>query len=408
MTIEIPYFKQTWLSNPDAAGAAPYSERQRAVLSLERSRAARAEMESWPGYAPTPLIKMDGLARCLGVRRVYYKDESKRFDLRSFKALGGAYAVLRLLKAEVARRKGLDSVTSRDLVDGVHADVTKQITVCCATDGNHGRSVAWGARTFGCNCVIFIHESVSEGRKAAIEHYGARVDRVPGNYDDSIKHADKTAREQDWFVVSDTSYPGYMEIPRDVMQGYTVLADEAAEQLVGEAPSHVFLQGGVGGFAAAVISYFWERYGAERPTATVVEPDKAACILETARAGTPTAVTGDLDTVMAGLACGEVSLLAWEILDQGADAFMAVSDDGVAAAMRALAAGVDGDPPVVSGESGVPGLLGLVGALREPALAGALDLGPESEVLLIGCEGDTDPELYREIVGCSGDEIRGT
>lgn len=402
MQLDIPDFDYRHFHNPRAAGPVAYGERQRAVLSTEGCRAARAEISTWPGYAPTPLVELPGLARMLGVRKIRYKDESQRFELNSFKALGGAYAVMRLLIAEIERRKGVTGVTSQDLIERKHADVTGAITVTCATDGNHGRSVAWGARNFGCNCTIFIHATVSEGRKQAIERYGARVERVAGNYDDSIKHADRAAAENGWFVVSDTSYPGYMDIPRDVMQGYTVMADEIVDQLGGVRPSHVFVQGGVGGFPAAVISQFWETWGPDRPRAVVVEPDKAACIFESARAGQPTPVHGDLDTVMAGLACGEVSLLAWEILEEGADDFMEVSDSGVPACMRLLARGADGDPTLVAGESAVAGLLGLVAAVRDPKLAERLNLGPDSEILLLGSEGDTDPELYREIVAHAG------
>ncbi|RDD62788.1 diaminopropionate ammonia-lyase [Ferruginivarius sediminum] len=406
MPIDIPDFHYRYFHNPRAAGAVAYGERQRAVLSAEGCRAARAEISTWPGYAPTPLVDLPGLAKALGLGRVRYKDESRRFELNSFKALGGAYAVMRLLIGEIERRKGISGVTSKDLLARTHADVTGDITVTCATDGNHGRSVAWGARNFGCNCTIFIHATVSEGRKQAIERYGARVERVAGNYDDSIKHAARAAAENGWFVVSDTSYEGYMDVPRDVMQGYTVMADEIVDQLEGDGPSHLFVQGGVGGFPAAVISQFWETWGTDRPRAVVVEPDKAACIFESMRQGHPTAVAGDLDTVMAGLACGEVSLLAWEILDQGADDVMEVSDAGVPACMRLLARGADGDPPLVAGESAVAGLLGLIAAMRDPDVAGQLGLGPESDVLLIGSEGDTDPELYREIVGQPGHNTR--
>ncbi len=205
-------------------------------------------------------------------------------------------------------------------------------------------------------------------------------------------------------VVADTSYAGYMDIPRFVMQGYTVQADEAIEQL-DTPPTHVFLQGGVGGFAAAVIARFWHRLGAQRPRLIVVEPDLAACIYASVLAGKPTPVSGDLDTLMAGLACGEVSLLAWEILEQGMDDVLTVPDAAAADCMRLLAEGIGGDPPLVAGESAVAGLAGALLALQNPPIAGALALDADSRVLLIGTEGDTDPELYQQIVGRSAAQV---
>ncbi len=276
----------------------------------------------------------------------------------------------------------------------------------CATDGNHGRSVAWGAQRFGCNCVIYIHAGVSEGRKQAIERYGATVVRTAGNYDDSVRQAAADAEAKGRIVVSDTSYPGYMEIPRDVMQGYTVMADEALRQHgTADLPTHIFIPGGVGGFAAAVCAHYWETLGERRPRMVVVEPETAACILETVRAGQPTAVHGDLETIMAGLACGEVSLLAWEVLEEGLDDVLAIPDAAAAEGMRLLARGSGDDPPIVAGESATAGLAGLLIALAQPETAAALGLGPESRVLLFGSEGATDVEVYREIVGRDPQEV---
>ena len=212
-----------FFANPQAGPANVYGPAQQAVLGDAGLAAARAEIGSWDGYAPTPLVELPGLARRAGVGRLFYKDEGGRFGLKSFKALGGAYAVFRLLKAEIERRTGDTGVTSRDIAGGAHREIVAGITVTCATDGNHGRSVAWGARTFGCSCVIYIHAHVSEGRRAAIARYGAEVERVSGTYDDSVRHAAEMAAANGWFVVSDTSYPGYMDVPRDVMQGYTVM-----------------------------------------------------------------------------------------------------------------------------------------------------------------------------------------
>ncbi|BBK34177.1 diaminopropionate ammonia-lyase [Stella humosa] len=392
------------LPNPRAAGRdAPYGADQRAVLNENAFAEAQGEIARWPGYAPTPLVGLPGLARDLGLDAIWYKDESGRFGLGSFKALGGAYAVFRLLAREIAARTG-ETVGAADLVAGRHRDLVAGLTVTCATDGNHGRSVAWGARTFGCRCVIYIHETVSEGRRQAIADFGAEVVRTPGNYDDSVRRAADDAARNGWFVVSDTSYPGYVDVPRDVMQGYAVMADEALAQLpAGTLPTHIFVQAGVGGLAAAICGHFWERLGADRPRFVVVEPEKAACLYASAEAGRPTVFPGALDTIMAGLACGEVSLIAWQVLDTGADAFMTIPDDAAIAAMRELAAGA---PPVVAGESGVGGLAGLMAAMGDADSRRRLGLDAGSRVLLFGSEGDTDPTLYAELVGRPAAAVR--
>jgi diaminopropionate ammonia-lyase len=393
--------------NDRAVGSRDYGERQRKVLNHAAFEAARKEITSWPGYAPSPLVSLAGLATAAGVDAIWYKDESQRFGLGSFKALGGAYAVLRLLIAEIEKRTGKRGITSRDLIAGTYREITRDITVTCATDGNHGRSVAWGARTFGCKCVIYIHATVSEARKLAIENFGATVVRTRGNYDDSVREAAEAAATHGRFVVSDTSYEGYMDVPRDVMQGYALMVDEAMRQLpAGRRPTHVFVQGGVGGLAAAVCAHLWERWGADRPRFVVVEPDKAACLFESARLGHPTVVHGDLDTIMAGLACGEVSLLAWEILEEGADDFLTVPDEAAIDCMRLLASGAGADTPMVAGESAVAGLAGLLMVLDNPETARAFGLSPASRVLLIGSEGDTDPEFYRKTVGRSAEAVR--
>ncbi|MBU8537575.1 diaminopropionate ammonia-lyase [Falsiroseomonas tokyonensis] len=364
------------------------------VLPESGFRRARAEIASWPGYAPTPLLPLEDVAAAARVAAVHWKDEGGRFGLGSFKALGGAYAVARLLVAELARRGVANAATTAELAGGAHRDAVREITVTCATDGNHGRSVAWGAERFGCRCVIFVHETVSQGRRDAIARYGAEIRVVPGNYDDAVRAAAKTAEAEGWFVVSDTSYEGYTEIPRDVMQGYRVMVDEAADQLQGAAPTHAFIQGGVGGVAAAVAIHLRARFGAEVKI-IVVEPERAACLLASAEAGEAVAVPGDLDTLMAGLACGEPSLLAWQELERGAFAFMAVSDDSAVDCMRLLARR---RPAITAGESAVAGLAALLLAAREPMSRAMLGLDPESRVLLFGTEGATDPDLYARLI----------
>jgi len=253
--------------------------------------------------------------------------------------------------------------------------------------------------------VIYIHATVSSGREQAIAAYGATVVRTAGHYDDSVRQASLDAQRHGWTVVSDTSYPGYLDIPRHVMEGYVLMADEAIDQLGGQPPTHVLIPGGVGGLAAAVIAAFWRRFGAQRPRMIVVEPEQAACIQASIAAGEPTAVGGELDTLMAGLACGEVSLLAWEILAAGLDDALVVPDAAAAECMRLLAAGVGGDAPLVAGESGVAGLAGLLVAQSHPQIADTLGLGADSRVLLFGTEGATDPEVYERIVGKPASEV---
>lgn len=364
------------------------------VLPEGGFRRAREEITSWEGYAPTPLVPLEDVAKAARVAAVHWKDEAPRFGLGSFKALGGAYAVMRLLQAELARRGVANAANSAELAGGTYREVTQAITITCATDGNHGRSVAWGAKRFGARCVIFVHETVSQGRRDAIAAHGAEIRVVPGTYDDAVRAAQHTAEREGWFVVSDTSYPGYTEVPRDVMQGYRLMAEEAAESIPAP-PTHVFIQGGVGGLAAAVSVQMRARYGSGGPRLVVVEPDKAACLLASAEAGELTSVDGDLDTLMAGLACGEPSLLAWQELERAAFAFMAVPDESAVACMRLLARR---QPKLVAGESAVAGLAGLLLAAREPFARNALGLAEDSRILLFGTEGATDPEVYARLV----------
>jgi diaminopropionate ammonia-lyase len=364
------------------------------VLPDSGFRRARAEITAWPGYAATPLIDLPALAAGAGIATLRIKDEAGRFGLGSFKALGGAYAVAQLLGAELARRGVAPNAGSADLVAGRYAAATRAITVTCATDGNHGRSVAWGAQRFGCACVIFVHETVSQGRVDAIAAYGAEIRRVPGTYDDAVREAARVAAAQGWFVVSDTSWEGYTAVPVDVMQGYRLMADEAIDQWQGPPPTHAFIQGGVGGVAAAVSIQLRARHGTAGPLLVVAEPDRAACLLASAEAGAPTAIPGELDTLMAGLACGEPSLLAWQELARAAAAFMAVPDEAAVDCMRLLAR-----HGMVAGESGVAGLAALLLAAADPAARQALGLDGDSRVLLFSTEGATDPALYRRLVG---------
>lgn len=399
----LPTLTVECLANPAANRMTPYGARRSEILGADALALAQRELTQWQGYAVTPLHSLPALAQAMGVASVHYKDEGSRFGLGSFKALGGAYAVARLLCRELGAQLGTQ-LTTQDLFTPELRALCGGITVTCATDGNHGRSVAWGAQLFGCQCVIYIHATVSEGRKDAIAQYGAQVVRTAGNYDDAVRQADLDAKQHGRFVISDTSYPGYMEVPRDVMQGYQLMVEEAAQQLP-ERPTHIFVQAGVGGLAAAVCGYFWERDAGDRPIYVVVEPDKADCLTQSAKAGQLTAVTGDIDTLMAGLACGEVSHLAWEILEKGTDAFCVIPDDAAVAAMRLLAHPLGNDPVIVAGESAVAGVAAAIAASQSDAAKQTLGLNADSRILFFGSEAATDPALYEQLVGESAEAV---
>ena len=387
----------THFANPRAEPTARFPDDLKRILSVEEAGLVMSEISSWPYYAQTPLHRLDGLAAHAGLDRIWYKDEAGRFGLGSFKALGGAYAVLVQLRGIVRAKTGHEPSMS-EFMDRSHRELLEQIVVTCATDGNHGRSVAWAARLFGCQCSIYLHSGVSEGREKAISSYGAQIVRVPGTYDDSLRQADLDARTHERILVSDTSYAGYSEIPRIITLGYTVIAAEIIAQLGGEIPTHAFVQGGVGGLASALCGYFWQVWGGSRPRFVVVEPESANCLQLSARKGSPAVVEGSLDTVMACLSCGEVSHLAWEILGSGCDDFMTVEDAAVAPAMKLLASGKYGDPQIVAGESAVAGLAAAAAAVRSPPIADVLELNADSRILVIGSEGATDPQLYEELL----------
>lgn len=377
--------------------AEPYGRRS-AILAPSAFEAAYDEIASWPSYAPTPLLSLPGLAKRVGVAELVYKDEAGRFGLASFKALGGAYAVARVLIGELKRRGIAPAATSADLAAGRYQDAVAGITIASATDGNHGRAVAWGARLFGCRAVIFIHATVSEGRRAAIAAYGAEVVRVAGGYDDSVRHAFAEAARRGWHVVQDTAVGAYREVPADITAGYGVIAEELMRQHA-QPPTHVLVQAGVGGVASAIAARFWIGWGDRRPTFIVLEPTRADCVARSLAAGRRVTLEGDTDTLMAGLACGEVSELAWDNLKDAADFALVIDDEWAADGMRKLAAPEPGDPVIVGGEcSG-----GAIGALL--ALAGRDDLkcrlgiAAASRLLVIGTEGATDPDIYHRIVG---------
>lgn len=380
-----------------------YTAASETALPAAGFEAAHREIASWPGYAPTPLIDLPGLARELGYAQILYKEERHRFGLNSFKALGGAYAVMRVLAKELARRGVTEAVTSKDLASGRWRDLTSQITVASATDGNHGRSVAWGARMFGCRCVIFIHAAVSEARGAAIAAYGAEVVRVGGGYDDSVRHTFAEAAKHGWFVVQDTGTDTYEEVPRDITSGYGVIGREVLVQAA-KLPTHVFAQAGVGGLASGLLATLWLGMK-QRPFFTVLEPTRADCVYQSIARGKRTDVAITDETVMAGLSCGEVSTLAWPVLRDGAAAAIAIDDSFALDGMRRFAKPVAGDPAIVAGECSGGALGALLASKDRVDLRAALQLDATSRILLIGTEGDTDAAIYHEAVGMTAAEV---
>lgn len=377
-----------------------YPRELRAILSIEEARRTRGWLAGWPMLSarPTPLWSLPDTAQELGLGSVWLKDESKRSPLGSFKALGAPAALLRLiLRAHPAWNP-------EAVLLGAYDDELKSLVVISATDGNHGRALAAAAQSAGVRCVVVLHKHVSEEREAAIAAFGAEIVRIEGNYDDSVAHAAALAGAHGWQVVSDTSYEGYEAVPRDVMQGYGTLVDE----LVVQQPkpfTHVVLQGGVGGMAAGVASYLWERHGSERPVFIVVEPAQADCLLQSAIHGRPSRATGSVDSVMAGLACGETSPLAWRFLAPSIDAFVTIEDDAAIEAMRMLAEGSERDLPVVSGESGAASLAGLQAVALSNDRREALGLDTKSRVLLVNTEGATAPSVYRQLAGFDAEDV---
>jgi diaminopropionate ammonia-lyase len=348
-------------------------------------------------HAPTPLHSLAAFAAECGVGAIHVKDEGFRLGLGSFKALGGAYAVARLVAEEATKRLGrpidLDATQSPEV-----QAVAGAMTFTCATDGNHGRSVAWGAQRVGAQAAIFVHGGVSDSRVAAIARYGARMIRVAGTYDDSVAQAAWVGAENGWTVVSDTAWPSYERIPLLVMQGYTALVNEALGALA-RPPTHVFVQAGVGGVAAAVAGHLVLMLRDRRPKFVVVDPARAACIYETARAGGPVKIAHGPPTVMAMLECYEPSPVAWRVLSRAADAFMTVEDADAIAVMNRLARPAGSDPAIVAGESGGAGLAGVVRAAADPEIRANLGLDRASRVLVVNTEGATDPQRYAELVG---------
>ncbi|NLV69773.1 MAG: diaminopropionate ammonia-lyase [Clostridiales bacterium] len=373
------------------------------IVGRKEAGKARDFHRSIPSYAETPLAELSGLARTLGLGHIYVKDESYRFGINSFKGLGGAYAIGTYL----AHRLGSD-IRELPYETMISPEIRKQlgeITFVSTTDGNHGRGVAWTAQKLGQKCVIFMPKGSSPERLAHIRALGAEATITDLNYDDTIRMAAALAEKNGWVTVQDKDWEGYTDIPLWIMQGYAVMALECFEALEARKikPTHVFLQAGVGSMAAAVTGLLADVYGADRPKVIIIESDQADCYYRTAAAddGSLHLVSGEMDTIMAGLACGEPTNLGWPILRDHTEGFISLEDPVTATGMRILAAPVPGDPRVISGESGAVGV-GLCYHLmldeRYKDLRTALAMDADSAVLCFSTEGDTDRNNYRKIV----------
>jgi diaminopropionate ammonia-lyase len=356
------------------------------------------------GYRMSPLKSLSGLAAKLNVAGIWVKDESDRLQLQSFKVLGGSYAIYRIIR----KRLGLEGqeIPISELTSTAARQKLGNLTFAAATDGNHGRGIAWSATRLGFSSVIYVHKFTSQARIQAIERSGAHVVVVDGNYDDAVRKVSQDAQRNGWVVVSDTSWEGYTDIPTWVMQGYTTMLSEVQEQFAAMGmirPTHIFVQAGVGSLAAATIGYYASLFGKERPKSVVVEPTHAACLYRSAQVadGKPHIVEGDLDTIMAGLACGEPNPIAWSILAECADYFAICPDYVAAMGMRVYGVPLRGDPVVISGESGAVTLGALMYVMQHDSakeFRQNLGLGPDSQVLLINSEGNTDPDDFRYVV----------
>ena len=378
------------------------SPTQLSLTGLPVQQRVQAFHSTIPGYEATPLRSLEHLARRLGVAQVLVKDESGRFGLNAFKALGGSYAMARVLAERLELSP--DELTFSALQTPQAREKLGELTFVTATDGNHGRGVAWAARQLGHKAVVYMPKGSASERLENIRAQGAQAEITDLNYDDAVRLADKMAQEHGWILIQDTAWPGYEQIPAWIVQGYTTIAQEIGTQLAQsgwEKPTHLFLQAGVGSFAGAILGSFSARWGESCPVTCIVEPDQADCLYRSARTGTITPVTGDMNSMMAGLCCGEPCTLTWPILRGEAAAFVSCGDAYAARGMCLLGKPEEGDPTVVSGESGAVGVGVLAALMCEEGLEDlrwTLGLNESSRVLCISTEGDTDRENYRRIL----------
>ena len=330
-------------------------------------------ISGWKNYNPTPLILLNKLSNDLNLKNIFYKDESKRFDLKSFKALGGAYAVEKISNGK------------------------KDIVISTATAGNHGRSVAWGSKRLGLKCKIFISENVSDARGKAMEKLGAEVIKVKGNYENSLNECIKQSNKNNWQIVQDVAWENYTQVPKYTMAGYAVMMKEIVDQIDNNKITHVFLQAGVGGMAGGMIAGI-ARYLQNIPTVIIVEPDSAACVMASIKAERIEKINIEKESLMGGMSCGEVSLVPWEILKNSVKYCVSLPDDNIGHTMKFLGNGKFSENKIIAGENAVPGVISLVASCKKDKVKKDLSLDNNSNVLLIGCEGDTDEDMYNKLI----------
>ena len=383
----------------------PSGDRQLEIMSLANVAKARFFHSSFPQYSVTPLARLDGMARYLGLAGLFVKDESFRFGLNAFKVLGGSFAMARYIAQQMGR--DVSEMTYDYLTSDRLKQAFGQATFFTATDGNHGRGVAWAANKLGQKAVVHMPKGSSRARFDNIAREGAAVTIEAVNYDACVRMAAaEAAGTEHGVIVQDTAWDGYEEIPSWIMQGYGTMAMEAGDQLKEygcERPTHIFVQAGVGSLAGAVVGYFSNLYADNPPAFVVVEAEAAACLYKGAAAGDGQIriVDGDMETIMAGLACGEPNTISWDILKNHVKVFIAAPDWVAANGMRMLGAPIKGDAPVTSGESGAApfGALAAIMSMDEYAdLRKDIGLDENSRVLLFSTEGDTDPDRYKNIV----------
>ena len=366
-------------------------------LNEATARTVQAFHKSFPMYAPTPLAQLPATAAALGLKHIYVKDESYRFGLNAFKVLGGSFAIGNYLAGKLRKPADYALLTAPETKAAMG-----DLTFVTATDGNQGRGVAWAARQFGFRSVVYMPKGSAPERLENIRAEGSDASITELNYDDAVRLASRQAEEKGWVMVQDTAWEGYEDIPTWIMQGYTTMGLEAYAQIP-EKPTHIFLQAGVGSMAGAMTGLFASLYAEARPIIAIVEPNKADCLYRTAEAndGQLHFVTGDMDTIMAGLSCGEPCSIGWHVLSDYADHFISCPDYVAAKGMRILGNPAGTDDRVISGESGVAAFGCVAEIMTNPGLShlkDALELNENSRVLFFSTEGDTDKENYRKIV----------
>ncbi|MEO0410543.1 MAG: diaminopropionate ammonia-lyase [Pseudomonadota bacterium] len=385
--------------NPFRVENPNYGEAQSAALDWAEAKRACAHLRSWPVYERTPLVNAAALADKLGVGSIWVKNEAERLPLKSFKSLGGAYALAEYLCSAVEQETGArpDHAT---LFEGALRDVAERFHVTAATDGNHGRSLAWGAQLFGAKATIFLPSGVSDERAQPLLDFGADIVRISGNYEAALAACAARAAQEDWVHLQDTSFGTFTASHKRIMEGYTLLAAEIIEQLPSDVHlTHSFLQVGCGGMASAITATFWNHFGAHAmPAPILVQSVEADPLVQTFETGKRFVHTGAHDTLMVGIACGEIAPLCETLLYPVAHSAITVDDAAAVDVMKGFASGHFGEAPMTVGETGAAGLAALKTACGDADMREALGLTKASQVLVINSEGDTAPDTYRRLL----------